>query len=175
MRLATWASWRFFLASEAQTAREPPVILSLMEHELKLRIVLEKPPAGVDFGLQKGRGVDYETIQTQRSKGPDLHFELTVRAKHTSKNDPPNFLGPFVQGPTGERFVYIDIGTYAGQLGTCWSRRLKIPLRGITWEMVEEVADGESVLETLVAGTGKDGSPSCATPKPFSGWKLESP
>ena len=138
---ATWASWRFFLASEAQTAGVPPVILSLMEHELKLRIVLEKPPAGVDFGLQKGRGVDYETIQTQRSKGPDLHFEFTVRAKHTGKNDPPNFLGPFVQGPTGERFVYIDIGTYAGQSGTCWSRRLKIPLRGITWEMVEEVTE----------------------------------
>ena len=143
-----------------------------MEHELKLRIVLEKPPAGVDFGLQRGRGVDYETIQTQRSKGPDLQFEFTVRAKHTGKNDPPNFLGPFVQGPTGERFVYLDIGTYAGQSGTCWSRRLKIPLRGITWEMVEEVTDGESILETHVAGTGKDGSPSCATPKPFAGWKL---
>ena len=143
-----------------------------MEREPALRIVLEKPTPDVDFGLQKGRGVDYETVQTQRSKGQDLHFEFTVRAKQTGKDAPPNFLGPFVQGPTGERFVYIDIGTYAGQTGTCWSRRLKIPLRGITWEMLDDVVDGKSILETHVAGMGKDGSPSCATPKPFSGWKL---
>ena len=143
-----------------------------MERELTLRVVLEKPPAGVDFGLQKGRGNDYETIQIQRFKGKDLNFDFTVRAKATGKDATPNFLGPFVQGPTGERFVYIDIGTYAGQTGTCWSRRLKIPLRGITWKMIEEVADGKSLLETRVAGTGKDGSPSCATPKPFAGWKL---
>ena len=144
-----------------------------MERELTLRIVLEKPTAGVDFGLQKGRGNDYETVQTQRSKGKDLHFEFTVRAKQTGKNDGPNFLGPFVHGPTGERFVYIDIGTYAGQTGTCWSRRLKIPLRGITWEMIDRAsADTKSIVETLVPGTGKDGSPSCATVKPFSGWKV---
>lgn len=143
-----------------------------MESEVTLRIVLEKPPAGVDFGLQKGRGVEYETIQKQRSMGTDLHFEFSVRAKQASKADLPNFLGPFVQGPTGERFVYIDIGTYAGQTGTCWSRRLKIPLRGITGKMIADVAGEGSVLETHVAGTGKDGSPSCATPKPFAGWKL---
>ena len=147
-----------------------------MECELILRIVLEKPPAGVDFGLQKGRGNDYETIQIQRFKGQDLNFDFTVRAKApgiaTAKDAAPNFLGPFVQGPTGERFVYIDIGTYAGQTGTGWSRRLKIPLRGITWKMIDDVIEGKSFLETRVPGTGKDGSPSCATPKPFSGWKL---
>jgi len=140
-----------------------------MEHEVKLRIILEKPTTGVDFGLQKGRGNDYETIQTQRSTGQDLQFEFTVRAKDAK--DLPNFLGPFAQGPAGERFVYIDIGTYAGQTGTVWSRRLKIPLRGITWKMIEAVVDGGWVLETRVAGSGKDGSPSCATPKPFDGWK----
>jgi hypothetical protein len=144
----------------------------LMEREAGLRIILEKPTAGVDFGLQEGRGGDYETIQTQRSKGQDLRFEFTVRAKATGKDSPPNFLGPFVQGPTGERFVYIDIGTCAGQTGTCWSRRLKIPLRGITWQMIEAVSDGKSLLETHVAGSGKDGSPSCATAKPFAGWKV---
>ncbi|MGI8918325.1 MAG: DUF5990 family protein [Pyrinomonadaceae bacterium] len=145
-----------------------------MEHDLPIRIVLEKPTAGVDFGLQRGRGNNYETIQIQRSKGQDLNFDFTVRAKATGKDAAPNFLGPFVQGPTGERFVYIDIGTYAGQMATGWSRRLKIPLRGISWKMIEEVIEGKSLLETCVAGKGKDGSPSCATPKPFSGWKLTS-
>ncbi len=144
-----------------------------MEHELTLRIVLEKPPAGVDFGVQKGLGSNYETIQKQRSKGGDLSFEFTVRAKVSDKDGSPNFLGPIVQGPTGERFIYIDIGTYAGQTGTGWSRRLKIPLRGITPDMIDRASDGsESLLETKVPGTGKDGGPSCASVKPFPGWRL---
>lgn len=146
-----------------------------MDHELPLRIVLEKPPAGVDFGLQKGRGSSYETIQKQRFRGKDLSFEFTVRVKGDSKG-PPNFLGSFAQGSPGERFIYIDIGTYAGQTGTGWSRRLKIPLRGITWDMIDRVlADAESLLEIQLPGTGKDGGPTCATVKPFPGWKLARP
>jgi Family of unknown function (DUF5990) len=146
----------------------------IMEHELALRIVLEKPPAGVDFGLQRGRGSAYETIQKQRSQTKDLYFEFTVRVKAGSKTAMPTFLGPLVQGPPGERFVYIDIGTYAGQTNSCWSRRLKIPLRGITWGMIDRlVDDSEAVLEARVPGTGRDGGPTCGTVKAFDGWKLE--
>jgi len=145
-----------------------------MEQEVTLRIVLEKPPAGVDFGVQKGRGNDYETIQKQRSIDSDLCFEFTVRAKQGGKDDLPNFLGPMVHGPTGERFIYIDIGTYAGQTGTGWSRRLKIPLRGITWDMIDQTsANKKLILETKVRGTGKDGGPTCGTVKPFAGWNVQ--
>ena len=140
-----------------------------------MRIILEKPLAGVDFGVQKGRGNDYETIQKQRSKGNDLSFEFNVRVKAASKGEAPNFLGPIVQGPVGERFVYIDIGTYAGQTGTNWSRRLKIPLRGITWKMIDQLSGDDSVLETRVRGTGNDGGPTCGTVKPFAGWTIARP
>jgi hypothetical protein len=143
-----------------------------MERELTFRIVLEKPPAGVDFGLQKGRGNDYETTQKQRSGTDDLYFEFTVRAKAGAKGGAPNLLGPFVQGPPSARFVYLDIGTYAGQTDTKWSRRLKIPLTGITLEIIDRAADSPVVLETHVPGTGRDGGPNCATVKPFRGWKL---
>jgi len=144
-----------------------------MEMELRLRIVLEKPPSGVDFGLQKGRGVDYQTIQKQRSASKDLSFVFSVRVKDDGKNGIPTLLGPLVQGPPAQRFVYIDIGTYAGQVGTPWSRRLKVPLTGITWEMIDKLkAQSESILETRVPGTGKDGGPACATVKPFNGWKV---
>jgi hypothetical protein len=51
-----------------------------MEQELTLRIILEKPPAGVDFALQKGKGSNYEAIQKQRSGTHDLLFEFTARA-----------------------------------------------------------------------------------------------
>ena len=142
-----------------------------MDRELKLRIVLEKPPAGVDFGLQKGRGSAYETIQTQRSGAKDLKFEFTVTAKATGKAA-PTLGGPFVQGPSAKRFVYLDIGTYAGQTETPWSRRLKIPLTGITAKMIEQVS-GPAVLEARVPGTGRDGGPNCATVKDFSGWSVK--
>ena len=85
----------------------------------------------------------------------------------------PNFLGSFVQGPPGQRFVYIDIGTCAGQTNTVWNRRLKIPLSGITWDLLNKLSsDSQMILEARVPGTGKDGGPNCATVKPFDGWKL---
>jgi hypothetical protein len=146
-----------------------------MEREVRLKIVLEQPPAGVDFGLQKGRGGKYQTIQTKRlfSPGKDLCFGFSVRAKAESRNVAPNFLGPFVQGPAGGRFVYLDIGTYAGQTGTPWSRRLKVPLYGITAKMIDQLAENPGlVLEARVPGIGRDGGPNCATVKPFAGWKL---
>jgi hypothetical protein len=146
-------------------------MLRSVEHELTLRIVLEAPPPGVDFGLQEGRGNDYQTVQTQRSKTSDLIFTFTVRAKRNSSGEPV-FLGPFTQGPPAERFVYLDIGTYAGQKDTPWSRRLKIPLRGISWETVEQASGSSRVLETRVRGTGRDGGPTCGTIKPFNGWTV---
>lgn len=136
-----------------------------MEQELNLLIVLESPPPGVDYALQKGGGNTYEREQKQRSTGKDLKFEFTVRVGE-QKNGDPNFLGPFTQGPATGRFVYLDIGQAAGQFDSLWSRRLKIPLHGVTWDLVKK-----KKLVAHVAGTAKDGSPSCATVKPFSGWK----
>lgn len=142
-----------------------------MEHELKLRIILHQPPAGVDIGVQKGKGNDYETFQTQRTKHQDLRFEFPIRVKE-AKSGQPNFLGPFAQGSAADRFVYLDIGTYAGQTNTPWSRRLKIPLGTITWPMIQKAARSSSPLEARVPGTGSDGGPTCGTVKPFDGWKL---
>ena len=36
----------------------------------------------------------------------------------------PKFSGSYVQGPSDNKFVYIDIGTYAGQTDNIWSSRL---------------------------------------------------
>jgi hypothetical protein len=145
----------------------------LMEQGLGLRIVLEKPPAGVDFGLQEGKGHDYKTVSKQSSKGKDLSFNCTVTVKDNRDDGLPNFLGPLAQGPTTSRFVYIDIGKLAGQSDSCWERRIKVPLGGITWEMIEKAStDPKLILEARLPGTGKDGGPSCATVKPAEGWKL---
>jgi hypothetical protein len=125
--------------------------------EITLRVFLRRPTPGVDFGLQKGRGTNYEVVQTQRSTGKDLKFEFTATVK-SDKDGQPDFFGPFVQGARGDRYVYIDIGTYAGQSNTGWSRRLKIPLSRITSDLI----DSNSVLIGDIPGVGKNGEPNCA-------------
>ncbi len=139
---------------------------------LTLRIILETPPAGVDYGLQKGSGSRYETVQKQRSVGKDLIFEAVVTVQ-TTEDGAVIFRGPFVQSPRDNAFIYIDIGATAGQTDTLWSRRLKIPLHGIGPALAHQAA-GQSgaLLETRVPGTGKDGGPNCATVKPFEGFVL---
>lgn len=144
-----------------------------MESEITLQIMLIKPTPDVVFGLQKGAGKNYETVQKQIPVSNDLSFRFSVKVKgDRSKEKYPKFSGSFVQGPADSKFVYIDIGTYAGQSNTIWSRRLKVPLSGITWEDIDSLS-GNSILQTSVPGTGKDGGPNCATVKPFAGWELK--
>lgn len=125
--------------------------------EIRLRVILRKPTAGVDFGLQKGRGGKHEVVQKQRSTGKDLKFEFEVGVK-TDNSGAPDFSGPYVQGARGDRYLYIDIGTCAGQENTCWSRRLKIPLNRITSDLI----NSGSTLIADIPGSGRDGGPSCA-------------
>ena len=143
-----------------------------MNQELTLKIILENPFSGVDFGLQKGSGSKYETIQIQRSNDKNLEFEFPITVK-INEDGIPNFLGVFVQGPSNQRFIYIDIGRCAGQHDTGWSRRLKIPLTGIDLNIIKQLStNSNKVLEAKVPGTGKDNGPNCATVKSFAGWHI---
>ena len=142
-----------------------------MAHELTLRIVIEQPPAGVEFALQNGSGSAFEAVQKQSSQGKDLLFEFQASIKEGVSDSMAALGGPFIQGPRRQRFVYIDIGTYAGQADSCWSRRLKVPLEGIASKFI--VAGG--VLEARVPGTARDGGPNCATVKDLEGWKPAAP
>lgn len=142
-----------------------------MKSEINCRIVLQKPPAEVDYALQMGHANKYEVIQRQRATGEDLRFEFTINSKH-GKNSSIDFSGSFVQGPSGARFIYINIGINAGQIGTHWNRRLKVPLIGITQFRIDKILSINGTLETTVPGTGKDGRPNCATVKPFHGWSI---
>ncbi len=146
-----------------------------MEAEINLQIVLVQPTPAVLFGLQKGSGSIYETVQKQKSASQDLLFTFPITIKgDKGKDASPKFSGPFVQGPAGSKFVYIDIGKCAGQFDTAWSRRLKVPLTGITWDMIDKlITEPTLLLETNVPGTGKDGGPNCATVKPFEGWRIK--
>jgi hypothetical protein len=109
----------------------------------------------------------YETVQRQRSNGNDIVFEFQPSIKDGVSDSMAALSGPFVQGPPRQRFVYVDIGTYAGQADSCCSRRLKIPLAGIPAKMIRT----GGVLEARVPGTGRDGGPNCASVKDFESWK----
>src|SRR5687767_11602568 len=101
---------------------EPGPIAAGAEHQLRLRITVVRPPAGVQLCLQRGQA---ELVSPTLSTGEDVTFDLTVRVKDAGPAAPPRFLGPFVQGPTTGRFVYVCIGTLAGQDDSPWTRRAK--------------------------------------------------
>lgn len=153
------------------TKKKPESRVEATSQEIPLRIVLIAPPAGVDFGMQHGKGSNYTTIQTQRADGGNLTFDFTLTVKGNAGEELPNFLGPLSQGPASGRFVYIDVGKLAGQHDSCWQRRIKLPLVGITWELIQQTLTNKKlILEARFQGTGKDGGPSCATIKPIDGW-----
>jgi hypothetical protein len=137
------------------------------EHAVRLCIVVEDPVPGDMHSLQDAKNVP---VDAQRaSKGEPLTFEFDVRAKLT--DDGVRWLGEHIrrEGPE-RRFVYIAIGTQAGDVSSPWSRRMKIDVHTIGAELVAAGARGH-VLEVVVAGTGADGSPGCATVKPSRAWR----
>lgn len=140
------------------------------QQEIPLRITLVGPPPGVTFCLQRGRD---ELVSQQRSTGAPLSFDFTVRVK-SAGGGTLNFLGPFTQGPPVSRFVYVNSGTMAGESGTPWTRRAKIPLAGITPAMVKKVLAAPSArIEARIPGTARDGGPACATCRPIgAGWSV---
>jgi len=143
-----------------------------MTAEVPIRIILVDPPAGVDFGVQRGRGAKYETLHVQRRSRGDIVFDFSLTVNDARK-DAPNFVGPFAQGPSAGRFLYLDVGTYAGQKDTHWSRRIKIPLRDISWPLVKKVmANPGLALVAKIPGKGRDGSPSCATVRLLEDWEV---
>ena len=127
--------------------------------ELQIRIRVAAPPANVRFQVQRGRDGLEPSVRRSSSS---IEFEFPVRVG-TQKDGSPNFLGPFAQGPPHVRFVYINSGTLAGDAQSCWTRRAKVPLIGISWALVRKARSSGAVVETEIAGVAEDGGPACGT------------
>ncbi|TDH26933.1 hypothetical protein EXU57_09005 [Segetibacter sp. 3557_3] len=139
-----------------------------MMKDVRLRILLQNPADGTMYGLQEGKGADYKTVQAQIGRGEDLTFDFLVQLKQAN-GMVPSLGGPFVQGTPTNRFVYIDIGTYAGQVGARWSGRLKVPLPETILQ--NSFPDGGQYCWSCnVPGSTAEGKPLFATVKPFGGW-----
>ena len=144
-----------------------------MKVEMPIRVVLVAPPAGIVYGIQRGRGSGYKVEFAQQPKRGDITFEFAITAAEGNGGG-PNFLGEYAQGPAGRRFIYVDVGRAAGQHDTEWSRRMIIRLDDVTLPMIQKATKPGKRLEARIQGTGKDGGPSCATVKPIGGWKIVS-
>jgi Family of unknown function (DUF5990) len=138
--------------------------------DLRLRIVVIGPPAGVQFQLQRGtRDLEPPARRTDTA----TTFDFVVRVG-TRPDGAPNFLGPYAQGRPAARFVYVNSGTLAGQPDSCWTRRAKIPLGGITWQMIQDARRTEGAVEAEIDGTARDGGPACATVPLRTPWRIVS-
>ena len=122
-----------------------------------MRIVIENPVPGVLHSLQSKDG---HPLDPKRSNdGRSLAFDFPVRIAAG-----PKFFGDQVrrEGPV-RRFVYIRIGQSAGDHASPWTRRMKIDIHDIDPALLDRSAADDSAIELRVNGTGKDGSPACAT------------
>jgi hypothetical protein len=138
--------------------------------ELPLRIVMLAPPQGVAIAMQRGATGKGDLVQPAAVSAEGLVFEFGVRADLSAADKPPRLLGPFVQGPPETRFVYINSGRYAGEEHPVWGRRAKVPLKGLTRELILGRVAGER-LEARIAGRSRDGGPACASvPLLAPGW-----
>jgi hypothetical protein len=137
--------------------------------EIRMRLVIENPVPGVTHSLQdkKSQPVDPKTSKS----GEALAFDFPIRIALDTGNG-PKFYGEHVRSEEPERrFVYIAIGEQAGQTNTCWNRRMKIDIHPIPQPLLDKAAKGK-VLEAVINGTGKDGTPACATIQLLKPWRV---
>src|SRR5262245_4107412 len=141
----------------------------MLTGDLKIRITVEHPPAGVAIQVQRGRD---GLLPPSRSSRQSSSYDLVVRLGPPRTPSTLRFLGEFVQGPAGDRFVYVNCGARAGQRESCWDRRAKVALGGITTSQVRRVLTNKRLfLEARIAGTAPDGGPMCGSaPLLGDGW-----
>lgn len=131
---------------------------------VQLRVICLRPPPdtfggrATSFGLQDKKGA--LDSGKQRADGARIY---TCAAQTKLTGGKPDFSGAQVQGKPGERFLYLSWAYAAGE----WVQRIKIPLAGISWEQIEQVAHSASVLEAMI----EDGTAS-ATVRPMQGWVI---
>ena len=130
-----------------------------MTDAVTLRLIIDDPVPGVRYSLQK----DDMPFEPRTAGDGPMAFEVPITLQPDGR-----MTGPFVrrEGPV-RRFVYIRIGTSAGDHAAAWSRRAKIDIHDIPKALLVPHA----LLEVHLPGRGKDGSPACATVRPALGWR----
>ena len=138
------------------------------QSEIRARLVIEQPVPGVLHSLQEG---DDRPLDPKRSKaGEALAFAFALRIERTA--DGAKVFGPQVrrEGKV-RRFVYVRVGTCAGDMASPWTRRMKIDIHDLDPALLDHAIAG-GVLVGTINGTLPDGSPACATIRPVH-WRVD--
>lgn len=133
-----------------------------MPSAITLRLTTADPVPGVAYSLQDKANAPVEPRIA--GDGP-ISFDVPV-----TLSDDGRMTGPFVrrEGPS-RRFVYIAIGTSAGQHSE-WTRRAKIDVHDIPADLLALARQGRP-LEAVLPGRARDGGPACATVRPLQPWR----
>lgn len=122
----------------------------MMPKTVTLRLICHHPPPAernrqaAEFGLQdKKQQVHPGLILPDGS----LQFDLAVQMKE--REGQPDFAGPWVQGPPGQRFIYLSYRLAAA--GSPWIYRIKIPLTAIDGAVLQTMAPSD-MLQVKVDG-----------------------
>lgn len=130
-----------------------------MADTVTLRLIIDDPVPGVRYSLQK----DDLPFEPQTAGDGPIAFKVPITLQADGR-----MTGPFVRREGSvRRFVYIRIGTSAGDHAAAWSRRAKIDIHDIPKALLVP----DALLEVHLPGRGKDGSPACATVRPVIGWR----
>lgn len=134
-----------------------------MTDTLTLRLTIADPIAGLHYSLQDAKSAP---VDIRIASDDPLSFDVPVTLRPDGR-----LAGPFVRREgTVRRFVYIAIAGQAGQtdaVGRVISRRAKIDVHDIPADLLTPGA----MLEVVLPGRGKDGTPACATVRPLTPWR----
>ncbi len=120
---------------------------------LKVRLVCKTMPAippdegRLDVGIQDKAQAVHAGV---KQKDGSMVFECALEARRDESTGKPTFRGPFVQGTSEARFLYLS-WKRKGVNSSPWYWRVKVPLSGITWKEVS-LAKPNEVLEADITG-----------------------
>jgi len=112
------------------------------------------------LGVQQKKEIVMDTPTTIASKD----FIVPIQVK-PAKDGQPNFLGDFVHGKVGDRFLYL-VWYRKNGVHKEGFRRAKIKLAPIIWEYIEKAIQFNKPIEAKINLTDNKGGPVCATLKP---------
>lgn len=128
------------------------------------------------------RFCDREPIYLSVQKNQDVIWPVPGDSKEVTydiplfvnegKNGKPNFLGPFVFGKTGDKFLYLVWYSKKYTIENRF-RRIKIKLNVLTWEDINQAILEEQPMVAHIKLKDKRGEPVCASLKEGNiGWQV---
>lgn len=145
---------------------------------LRLKIELVEPAPNYAYCLQRGKGAKAERldyIEVLEKDNRTVEFELEVTVRKAKDRPDPDFFGPFAQGTSGNRFFYVCVGNLEEAGDPNWSGRVKVPLTGLDWSIIERATLPGNCLSGKYHASKDNGQSVYASVQLLGeGWTLQS-